>query len=105
MRVLAKILVVTLFVLGVSTASLAGQRWIDKREYHQQERIRQGIRSGELNRRETERLEAQEARIRVDERFARADGHISARERARLDRELDHASHDIYRQKHDGQLR
>jgi hypothetical protein len=91
-----------ILVLGLSTVSMAG---INYRERREQQRIGQGIRSGELTRREAERLEAQQARIRVDERFARADGHVGPRERARLDRELDRASRDIYRQKHDGQVR
>jgi hypothetical protein len=105
MKRFVSIILASLFVLGASTISLAGQRWIDRRERHQQTRIRQGIRSGELTRRETARLASQQARIRVSERFARADGHLSVRERLRLDRQLDRASRRIYRQKHDGQDR
>jgi hypothetical protein len=74
-------------------------------EHREQERINQGIRSGQLTRSEARRLEAEQARIRVDERFARANGNISPKERARLDKELAHASRDIYRQKHDNQQR
>src|SRR5262252_4706522 len=87
-----------LFAVGAGSICMAGQRGINHREYNQQQRIRQGVKSGELTRRETERLEAREARIRVDERFARRDGHVSPRERARLNRELDRTSRDIYRQ-------
>ena len=105
MRRFVSIALLSLFVLCASAVSFAAGRGIDGREHRQQYRIREGVRSGELTRRETERLEAQQARIRVDERFARADGHISPRERARLDREQDRASRDIYRQKHDRQDR
>ncbi|HEU4389810.1 MAG TPA: hypothetical protein VFV34_18535 [Blastocatellia bacterium] len=87
----------------VSVDSLAGQRWIDRREHQQQQRIREGIRGDELTRREAARLEAEQARIRVYERYARSDGHLSANERRRLDRQLDRASRQIYRQKHDRQ--
>ncbi|HMG36597.1 MAG TPA: hypothetical protein VKM94_21850 [Blastocatellia bacterium] len=103
MKKLFGILLLVLVTLATGSVSLAGTKWINRREHNQQVRIREGIRDGELTRREAERLEAQQARIRVDERFARADGHLSYRERRRLDRELDRASRDIYRQKHDGQ--
>ena len=82
------------------------QHGIDARQRNQQERIRQGIRSGELNRREARRLEAQQARIRIDERFARrSGGEFTGAERRRIQRELNHSSRHIYRQKHDRQDR
>lgn len=105
MKRLVSISLMCIFVLAVGAVSKAGPRWVNRREYRQQQRIRQGVRSGELNRRETVRLESQQARIRASERFARRDGYISPRERARLDRELDRASRSIYRQKHDAQDR
>ena len=81
-------------------------RPINARERRQQERIRQGERSGELTRREAARLEAEQARIRVDEAYARRSGDgLTAKERARLERELNRSSKDIYKQKHDGQDR
>lgn len=81
-------------------------RSINARERREQERIRQGERSGELTRREAERLEAEQARIRVDEAYARRSGDgLTAKERARLERELNRSSKDIYKQKHDGQDR
>ena len=93
------------FVLGLSAVSIAGPRGINYRERREQQRIGQGIRSGELTRREAARLEAGLARIKVNERFARRDGEITPRERARLDRELNRESRAIYHQKHDGQDR
>ena len=82
------------------------QQSINAREREQQERIRQGVRSGELTRREARRLEAEQARIRVNEAFARrSGGQLTLRERRRIERELNHSSRDIYRQKHDRQDR
>ena len=78
---------------------------IDKREHNQQERIKQGIKSGELTRREAVRLEEQEAKIRVNEKFANADGKITPAERERLETELNRTSQHIYDQKHDNQDR
>ena len=106
MKKIVSFLVAAVFVVGASAVSMAGQRGINSREYREQQRINQGIRSGELTRREAERLEAGLARIRIDERYARSSGGgISPRERARLERELNRESRGIYRQKHDGQDR
>jgi hypothetical protein len=103
MRKIVSLFIAAVFVLGVTTVSMAG---INHREYREQQRINQGIRSGELTRREATRLEAGLARIRTNERFARmSGGGISPRERARLDRELNRESRGIYRQKHDAQDR
>jgi hypothetical protein len=83
-----------------------GRRHINNRQQHQQQRIRQGVRSGELTRREAARLQAQEARIRVNEAYARrSGGEFTQRERFRIQRQLNHASRNIYRQKHDRQDR
>lgn len=78
---------------------------INERQHNQQERIRQGVKSGELTRRETVRLEQQEARIRVNERFAESDGKVTPAERARLEKELNKTSQNIHEQKHDSQNR
>jgi hypothetical protein len=79
---------------------------INTREHRQERRIAQGVRSGELTRREAARLQAEQARLRVYEAFARrSGGELTARERARLQHALNRTSRDIYRQKHDGQDR
>jgi hypothetical protein len=80
-------------------------RSINHVEHREQVRIRQGIRSGKLTRQEARRLEAEQARIRVNERFDRADGKLTLKEREQLYKQLHHASRDIYRQKHDSQDR
>jgi len=57
-----------------------------------------------LTRREAGRIEAREARIRVNEAYARrSGGRYTARERARTQRQLNRTSRGIYRQKHDRQ--
>lgn len=105
MRKIGSLFFAVVFVLVASATSMAGPRGINKREYREQQRINQGIRSGELTRHEAARLQAGLARIRIHERFARADGNITPRERARLERELSRESRAIYRQKHDAQER
>ena len=117
MRVsLKKLLAPALFVavaLGFPLASEAQAngancrpRSINARQGRQTTRIRQGVRSGELTRRETQRLAAEQASIRTQEAFyRRSGGEFTARERARVQRELQQASRHIYRQKHDRQDR
>ncbi|HEX5731973.1 MAG TPA: hypothetical protein VF131_03980 [Blastocatellia bacterium] len=106
MKRLSGLLLVIIFVLGLSSVSLAQTGWINRRERQQSLRIRQGIRSHELTRREAARLTAEQARIRAYERRSRIDGRgLSWRERARLDNMLDRSRRHIYRQKHDRQDR
>lgn len=81
-------------------------RSINARQDRQQTRIRHGVRNGELTRRETVRLEQQQAAIATREAFARRSGdEFTARERARIQRQQHQASQNIYKQKHDGQDR
>jgi hypothetical protein len=79
---------------------------INERQQNQRERIRQGVRSGELTGVEAAKLQRQEAQIRLNEARARqSGGEFTPRERARIQRQLNHASRNIYRQKHDRQDR
>jgi len=79
-------------------------RSINQRQHNQAVRIRNGVRSGELTARETGRLVREQVQIRrMEERFRDSGDGLSARERVRLQRELNQASRHIYRQKHDGQ--
>src|SRR6478736_6605283 len=78
---------------------------IHKRQERQQERIGQGVKSGQLTAKETEHLEAREAKIQHDKKEAKADGKVTGKERAKLEREENRTSRAIYRQKHDAQVR
>ena len=81
-------------------------RPVNARQNRQERRITQGVRSGELTRREAGRLAAEQAHIDVMEARARqSGGEFTAHERARIQRELSQSSRHIYRQKHDGQDR
>jgi hypothetical protein len=85
-------------------AEAAGR--VGRRQIRQQARIAQGVRSGELTRRETARLERQQAALACQKRRMLADGGgLGPVERARLERHQDRLSRHIYRQKHDQQSR
>jgi hypothetical protein len=79
---------------------------INRREYSQRNRIRDGIRSGELTRGEAYRLINEQRRIESYERRSRLDdGRLDWQERRRRDQMLDRSNRDIYREKHDRQDR
>ena len=78
---------------------------INQRQRRQQRRIHQGVRSGELTRKEVRRLEGGEAKIQRDKLRAKSDGNFTPRERAKINRELNRESRQIYKEKHDNQTR
>lgn len=98
-------LVVCALTAPANAAACNKKPSINKIEHKEQARIRQGIRSGELTRGEAARLEAEQAKIRVEEEFARMDGDLSRKERQHLYKDLHQASRDIYCQKYDKQDR
>ncbi|ANE55197.1 MULTISPECIES: hypothetical protein [Methylomonas] len=73
---------------------------VDRRQEIQEQRIEQGIESGELTRREANRLERQQMRIERQENAAQADGVVTPAERARLNHQQNKASRNIARKKH-----
>jgi hypothetical protein len=96
--------VLTGTLIAGSAAAEAGP--INRREHRQIARIIHGVRSGALTKRETARLMAEQARIRLMEQRFRRSGHgLSAWEYARLQRVLNRSSQHIYKQTHDRQRR
>jgi hypothetical protein len=105
----------TIRTRSIVTAALAtllfagsafAQETIRQREFNQQHRIANGIRSGELTPRETAHLERREAGIN---RQVRADrrangGYLTRGERYRINREQNHISRQIYRDRHNGRF-
>ena len=93
--------------LFVSGAALAQPRMpvADQRQDNQKARIDAGVKSGELTRREAVKLRTEQRAIRVEEKMAKADGVVTPAERAKLQRDQNKASRDIFRQKHDAQKR
>ncbi|MBL8312728.1 MAG: hypothetical protein JNK55_03180 [Rubrivivax sp.] len=95
-----------LLAVAATTSAMAGPAQtpgLDQRQARQDQRIQQGVASGELNQREARRLENQQDRVEAAETRAKADGKVTAVERRRLDRAQDRASANIAKQKHDRQ--
>lgn len=93
----------TLAIASLGAFAQAATPGIDQRQANQEKRIDQGIASGELNKRETRRLEKEQVVINKAEDKAKADGTVTKKERARLHKMQNHASRDIRHQKHDAQ--
>lgn len=74
-----------------------------ERNVDQQQRIEQGLQSGQLSSGEARKLEQGEARIDRTEQHDLANGSLSASEKAQIQREQNHESKAIYSQKHDAQ--
>lgn len=84
---------------GLAFAHPATPR-IDRREGRQHSRIEQGVRGGELTRREAARLRMGQRHIHRMEARAKSDGRVTMRERGRIARAQNHESRAIWRKKH-----
>ncbi len=94
--------------LTVATAAMAQENnaTINARKNYQQDRIGQGVRSGELTPREAQHLEHQEGAINREEHNMRAanNGHLTRGDRAVLQHQQNQESRRIYRDKHNGRV-
>lgn len=75
------------------------------REKRQEARIAHGVKNGELTRREARHLVKGQKKIDAFQKKAMADGELSAKEKARLEKMQDRQNRKIHRQKHDEQER
>lgn len=80
---------------------------VNARQQNQQNRIANGVKSGELTPKETVKLEKQQQHIDNQEKrdMAAHNGHLTKGEQAKLNKEQNHASKDIYKDKHNAAVR
>ncbi|MEW6706482.1 MAG: hypothetical protein AB1430_16670 [Pseudomonadota bacterium] len=76
-----------------------------QRNIRQDQRIQQGLQSGELTHHEAARLERGQAQVHRQQARAGRDGHVGAHEQRHVQHAQNHQSRRIHRQKHDGQQR
>lgn len=74
-----------------------------QRDVNQQQRIEQGLKSGELSTQEAAKLEKGEAKIDKMEHKALSDGKLSPEEKARIEHAQNAESRAIYQEKHNAQ--
>ena len=79
---------------------------INERKENQQDRIAQGVKSGDLTAGETGNLETKEAALNKEEHNMRAadDGHLTAADRTKLNHQQNKLSRQIYNKKHNGRV-
>ncbi len=77
---------------------------VNGRETNQQDRIANGVKSGQLTPGETRRLERGEQRLKTNEKrdMAKDNGHLTRQDQAQLNREANHMSKRIAADKHNG---
>ena|ERR1700757_3958021 len=75
---------------------------INQREQNQQDRIANGVKSGQLTPGETRRLERGEQRLQNNEKkdMAKDNGHLTKQDQRQLNKEANHMSKRIYKDKH-----
>ena len=112
MQSIVRMAAVKMAVLAALTCMAAAQAdagvrdpGVNARQHNQRERIQQGVRSGELTRKETRHVAEDQRDIRQLERGYKSDGKLTGAERRDLTHEQNQASRDIYKQKHDAQER
>ena len=76
---------------------------IQERKENQQDRIANGVASGQLTAGETKKLEGKEATLNQEERDMRKmdNGHLTAADRTTLNQQQNQLSKQIYKEKHD----
>lgn len=94
-----------ILIAAPAMAGNTGDLGINKIQRIQRHKIMQGIKSGELTRREALKLKREQVRIARKEARFKSDGALTMKERAMLHRDLNHAGRHIYREKHDRQHR
>src|SRR5258708_4801934 len=94
------LLIPAVLMIAIAASAQTATPGVTERQINQQERIKQGEKSGELTPKETRRLEAREAKIQHDKKVAKSDGTVTPAERAKLQREENRSSRAIYRKKH-----
>ena len=92
--------VASLFSTAAFAQSVASEV---ERNVNQQQRIEQGLQSGQLTTREAARLERGESRVESMEAKAMKDGNLSNAEKSRINQAQNKLSNEIYQEKHDAQ--
>ena len=98
-------LIATLSVTSVALSAQTAQE-INQRKENQQDRIAQGVKSGQLTAGETAHLEKQESAINHEEKAMRAqdNGHLTKADKALINKQQNQESKRIYRDKHNARV-
>ncbi len=98
-----KFVVAAAVIMALSISIANAQVVTDKPTSNQ--RIKQGIKSGELTKAEAANLRRDQKELRKDVKEARKDGDVSRRERREIRHDKKHLNRDIFRKKHNNRER
>lgn len=101
MRLSSLLVLVLTLTFGISAFADRG----DRRQMRQHERIREGVRNGELTRGEAAKLRAGQEHVRRLEHRAEKDGDVTAEEKLRIEKAQDRQNRRIFKEKHDEEKR
>ena len=89
---------------GASTTSTPTSKTINQRKENQQDRIGQGIQSGQLTAGEASKLETKESDLNKEERLMRTEdnGKLTSADKKALTQQQNQLSNRIYKDKHNG---
>lgn len=91
--------ILSIFIFAMLSWHAEAQTASDVRQVNQRVRVHQGVKTGEITRREQRRLNSQQRHIRRVERRAKADGNYTRQERRMVNRKQNRASRNIRRAK------
>ena len=103
MKPTSTLLVAVLAAFALPVLAQTSTPNIDQRQASQQQRIDQGVKSGQLTGKEAARLEKGQEHVQKVEDKAKADGKVTKKERARIHQAENVQSRHIAKQKHDRQ--
>ena len=103
MKRTSSLLIAVLAVFALPVLAQTNTPKVDQRQANQQQRIDQGVQSGQLTGKEAAGLEKGQAQVEKKEAKAKADGKVTPREREQLKQAQNKQSEKIKHQKHDKQ--
>ena len=103
MKRTSRLLIAALAVVALPVLAQTSTPKVDQRQANQQQRIDQGVASGQLTGKEAARLDKGQAQVEKKEAKAKADGKVTANERQKLQHAQNQQSKKIRHEKHDRQ--
>ena len=103
MKRTSSLLIAVLAFLALPVLAQTNTPKVDQRQANKQQRIDQGVQSGQLTGKEAAGLEKGQAQVEKKEARAKADGKVTAKEHEKLKKTQDQQSKKIKHEKHDKQ--
>ncbi len=100
-----KLLTTAIVAFALSVSTVNAQNTIKGKAKNERQRIKQGVKSGELTKAEAKNVINDQKEIRQDVKAAKSDGTVTKEERKDIKQDQRQASRKIYRKKHNNRDR